>query len=341
MKGKTIGIDLGDKNNWYCVLGKKAEVEDRGKVACELGAMKEFLKKHKGSEVVIEAGTHSGWVSDLCGSLGVNVLVANPREVASIWKSSNKTDERDAEQLARLARADRKLLKPVETRERKHRLDLTLIKSREGLVRARVELVCLLRSLVKNFGYRLKETSTKCFSNQIQLPEELRGHLKGVLESIESLSKRIQEYDVAIQKQEENYPEVKKLQQVPGVGKITSMAYVLLVESPHKFKTSRDAGAYLGLKPKRDQSGKIDKELGISKTGNSMLRRLLVNCSQYILGRFGPDSDLKRFGHKLIQRGGRSAKKKAVIAVARKLAVLLHALWKSDQPYQPLRTQKI
>jgi len=341
MNNSMIGMDLGDKKNWYCVLRVNGEVEERGSVSNDPESMRVFLKKHKGSELAIETGVHTGWIVDLCEQEGVKWIVANSREVKSIWKSCNKSDSRDAEQLARLARADRKLLKPVQIRKRAHRLDLGWIKGRESLVNARADLVNTLRSIAKNFGYRLKETSTKCFSGQIELPEELKGCLTGVLKSIGSMSEEIKKYDQMILAQEKNYPEIKKLKAVPGVGPITSLAYVLILEEPGKFKSSREVGAYLGLKPKRDQSGEIDKKLGISKMGNSMLRRLLVNCAQYILGKFGPDSDLKRFGLKLIQRGGRAAKKKAVIAVARKLAVLLHALWKSEKPYQALKLQKV
>jgi transposase len=334
---KTIGMDLGDKNHHVCVLDAGGKVEMRGTIRNEPDAVRGFFLENRKAKVVMETGMHSGWVTDIGREVGMSLVVANSREVASIWKSRNKSDERDAEQLARLARADEKLLKPVQVRGREVRRDMVALKAREALVRSRVTLVNQIRSICKNFGYRLASGGSEAFGRRVRLPEELQELLDPMLKQVESLSECIKGYDEKIIGLEGKYPVAKRLQQVTGVGSLTSVAYVLMVEDPGKFKSSRDAGAYFGLKPRRDQSGEIDKQLPISKLGSEMVRRLLVNASQYIMGRFGPDSDLRRFGMKLAARGGKAAKKRAVIAVARKLAVLLHALWKSGQDYQPLK----
>ncbi|WP_051148675.1 IS110 family transposase [Desulfospira joergensenii] len=133
----------------------------------------------------------------------------------------------------------------------------------------------------------------------------------------------------------EKYPETHKLLQVPGVGPVTALAYVLTIDDPYRFPKSRQLGAYIGLTPKRGQSGKCDKQLRISKAGNSYLRALLVSCGHYIIGPFGPDSDLRKYGVSIAARGGKNAKKRAAVAVARKIAVLLHQLWVGEKPYNP------
>ncbi len=134
------------------------------------------------------------------------------------------------------------------------------------------------------------------------------------------------------------YPEAKLLQQVNGVGPITALAFVLTLESPHRLRSNRDVGPFLGLVPKKDSSGDMDKELSITKAGNKYLRRLLVGCAQYILGHFGEDCDLRRFGERIIERSPtKSNKRKAVVATARKLAVLLHSIWLNGSEYKPFR----
>jgi len=139
---------------------------------------------------------------------------------------------------------------------------------------------------------------------------------------------------------EERYPRTRLLRQVPGVGPVTALAFVLALADPSRFRSSRSVGAYLGLRPRRSDSGESMPELRITKAGNGAVRRLLVQCAQYILGPFGPESDLRGWGLKLAGRGGKRAKRVAVVAVARKLSVLLHRLWVSGENYDPLRNSK-
>ena len=152
-----------------------------------------------------------------------------------------------------------------------------------------------------------------------------------------ALSADIKEYDKKIEKLgREKYGHTALLRQVKGVGPITALAYVLTLENPERFAKSRDVGPYLGLVPKQEDSGESQPQLGISKAGDTMVRKLLVGSAQYILGPFGPDTDLRRYGLRLCERGGKNAKKRAAVAVARKLAVLLHRLWVSGEVYEPL-----
>jgi transposase len=252
MTNVTIGIDLGDKNHEVCVLDNAGEVIERFMVGNTKIQIQKAFAKYAGALVAMETGTHSPWVSRTLIALGCRVLVANARKVRAIWARSQKTDVKDAEMLARIARLDPKLLYPIHHRSKKAQLDLEQVKARDLLVRLRTDLINHVRGAVK----------------------------------------------------------------------------------------SRAIGPHLGLTPRKDQSGSSDKPLRISKEGNVYLRRLLVSCSQFILGPFGQDSDLRRYGIRLIARGGGSAKRKAVVAVARKLGILLHHLWSTGEVYQPLHNAK-
>ena len=191
---------------------------------------------------------------------------------------------------------------------------------------------------MKSTGNRISSCGAEVFHGRLleEMPAELRPALEPVMKSIEDLTRRIRHYDKVLgQLCSEKYPETAGLRAINGVGPITSLAFILTIEESSRFDKSRAVGPYLGLVPKRDKSGEVDKQLRITKAGNEYLRRLLVGSSQYILGPFGPDCDLRRFGLKLAERGGKNAKRRAVIAVARKLGVMMHQLWKSDAVYDP------
>jgi transposase len=171
------------------------------------------------------------------------------------------------------------------------------------------------------------------------LPAELRQGLEPLLAEIESLTKKIKESDVKIEQiARTEYPETKLLRQVSGVGPLITLTFVLTVEDKERFQKSRDVGCYVGLRPKRSSSGEREPQLRITKEGDIYLRAMLVQGAHYILGHHGPDTDLKRWGLKLAE-GGKNAKKRAIVAVARKLAILLHRLWVTGEVYEPLRNQ--
>jgi transposase len=268
--------------------------------------------------------------------------VGNPRKLRAIWESDAKDDERDAEMLARIARFDPHLLYPIRHRGRQAQADLAVIKARDMLVKTRSVLIAHARGAVKSVGERISRCSAETFHRRLQeeMPEELCEALEPVRESIEDLTCRIRHYDKQLEELcAEKYPETEGLRAIRGVGPVTALAFVLTLEEPSRFGKSREVGPYLGLTPRKDKSGQTDKQLRITKAGNAYLRRLLVGCAQYMLGPFGADCDLRRFGLKLAARGGKNGKRRAVVAVARKLAVLLHALWKSGERYDPLFSQ--
>lgn len=336
----TIGIDLGDQHSHLCVLDGAGAILEESRLQTKPAAFRLRFAGLPPARIAIEAGTHSPWANALLRELGHEVLVANPRKVRAIYDNDKKCDRVDAEQLARFARVDPKLLSPITHRGMATRADLAVLRSRSALVDSRTQLVNHVRGSIKSFGVRLPATPTLTFARKAawKIPRELRPALVPILRTIADLTARIVEFDRRIERlATEHYPETIKLRKVNGVGAITSLTFVLTLEDPKRFAQSRAVGAFLGLRPGRSQSGKHDPELHITKAGDRDLRRLLVQSAQYILGPFGTDCDLKRFGLALAARGNKSAKKRALIAVARKLAVLLHRLWLSPIDYDPLR----
>ena len=337
----TIGLDLGDRWSFYCVLDEAGQILLEQTLPTTPEAMKQTFGKIPRSLLALETGTHSPWVSRLLSELGQEVIVAHAQKVQ--WITSRKDDRHDARTLARLARVDPELLGPVRHRSAPAQLHLTVIRARAELVRARTALVNAARGLVKSYGQRLPKCGTYQVSEKLAegLSAELREVLVPLFQEIESLNEHIKEYDERMEKiAKEVYPEVSLLKQVKGVGTQIALTYVLTIEDPYRFRKSREVGCFLGLRPGRRNSGQSEPQKGISKEGDRYLRTMMVQGAHYILGPFGEDSDLRRWGLKLAERGGKNAKKRAVVAVARKLAVLLHRLWVGGEVYEPLRNSQ-
>lgn len=334
----TIGLDLGDKFSYAHVLDADGETVERFNLRTTPRALNGRLGKRTMARIVIETGTHSPWISRQLANAGHQVIVANAREVALISKGKKKTDRRDAELLARLGRADPTLLSPIQHKGADSQADLAVLRARRAAVRARTQLVNCCRGQVKSMGSRLPSCSTPQFHVQARtaVPEELRPALEPLLDQIEQLTKAIKGYDKQINQLCKKHAVTDLLQKVPGVGPLASLTYVLTLEDPRRFRRSRQVGAYLGLVPRLDESGDSKKQLRITKAGDVDLRRLLVISAQYILGPWGPDCDLRRWGLAMTERGARNSKKRAVVAVARRLAVLLHRLWLTGEDYDPL-----
>jgi len=335
----TIGLDLGDRNSWYCMLDESGQVQLEQRVGTTAKALQEVFGPMPQSRIALEIGTHSPWISRLLSELGHEVIVANARKVRLIGESRKKDDRLDAQTLARLARIDPELLYPVRHRSAQAQADLMMIRARAGLVRARTSLVNTARGLAKSYGERLRGCNVRNMDPEKAegLSPELQRALAPLLAGIEELSQRIVEYNDRIEElAQAHYPQVALLKQIKGVGTLIALTFLLTLEDPHRFGKSRDVGCYLGLQPGRRNSGESEPQLHISKEGDPYLRTLLVQGAQHILGPFGIDCDLRRWGLKLAERGGRNAKKRAIVATARKLAVLLHHLWVSGEVYEPL-----
>lgn len=340
MTNLTIGMDLGDRyTELYVLDGAGAEVET-ARVRTTPAGLERWFGGQPRARVVVEAGTHSPWASRQLSALGHEVIVANPRKLRLIYANPGKSDRVDAEYLARVGRLDPRLLGGITHRGAAAQAALAVLRSRDALVRTRTQLVNHVRGVVKAMGAQLPASATEAFHRKAApaVPDALRPAVIPVLAHLAQVTQQIRAYDRQLaQLGTEAYPATALLRQVPGVGPVTSLAYVLILEDPARFPHSRAVGAYLGLTPRRRQSGERDPQLRISKAGDPLLRRLLVQAAHYILGPHGPDTDLRRHGERIAARGGKNAKKRAVIAVARKLAVVLHHLWSTAEVYEPVR----
>jgi transposase len=339
---RYVGIDLGDKKSRVCLVDQQGKIVSQEWVVTTPEA---FLKRFAGETALVmamEVGTHSRWASDLLRACGHEVRVADSRQVALITHSDAKCDQRDARRLAMLLRADPRLLSPIQHRAETLQMDLAVIRMRDKLVETRTRFVCSVRGVVKATGARLPSCEASRFPTEVHdlIAEPLRPALAPALELIEQLNEAIYEYDCRLEHwARTRYPESARLSQVPGVGTLTALTFLLTVGDKERFSRSRSIGGFLGLRPRLEDSGESHPQLPISKAGDVLLRKLLVECGQYMVGPFGQDSDLRRWGLQMIAagHGSKRARQRAVVGVARRLAVLLMSLWKSGQRYDPLR----
>jgi transposase len=335
----TIGLDVSDRFTEAYAIDANGQFVASWRVPTKAAALREHLSRYPGTRVVLEVGCHSPWMSRQLRADGREVIVANPRRVRLIAESDSKCDRLDAEQLARLGRIDPELLFPIVHRGEQAQRDRMLLLARDGLVRSRTLLINQARGFAKSLGSRLPSSSSEGFAKRVRgaVGEELFPGLQAILRMIEQTTQEIRSIDRQVERLcQDVYPVTERLRQIAGVGPLTALAFVLTLEDPNRFAKSRDVGPYLGLRPRRRDSGDRHPQLRITKAGDGLMRRLLVSAAHYILGPFGPDTDLRRFGLRMAKRGGKAAKKRATVAVARKLAVLLHRLWVTGEDYQAL-----
>ena len=335
----TVGVDLGDQESHYCILGLEGDTLAEGQLRMTEEDLATFFQGLNAARVVVEVGTHSAWVQEVIRGCGHEVLVANPRLMDGSKRRKRKNDRIDAQKLARLGRVHPESLYPMQHRSREERQDLVMLRARDAVVAVRTEIIHTTRGWVKSMGTRLPKCCSQSFAHKGEeaVAVEMREALLPWVRLAATLSAEIKEYDKKIEDLgREKYGHRALLRQVKGVGPITALANVLTLESPQRLVKSRDVGPYLGLVPKQEDAGESQPQLRISKAGDTMVRKLLVGSAQYILGPFGPDTDLRRYGLRLCERGGKNAEKRAAVAVAGKLAVLLHRLWVSGEVYEPL-----
>lgn len=334
-----VGCDVGDRTSEICIVDSRGAVVERRQVKTTVRGLTSALARREHTTVAIEAGTHSRWIEETLTAAGHRVIVANPRQVRLIWKRGRKTDKADALLLARLARVDPSLLAPVQHRSRAAQVDLAAIRSRDVLVRTRTLLFNHVRGVLKPFGIKPVDCRPDSFPQRVadEIPPELVPALQPVLKVLCELNEQIAAHDRQIAQIAAACPVVSRLSQIDSVGALTALTFRLTIEDPAKFRRSRVVPAFLGLTPAKDQSGESDPQRGISKAGDPLMRRLLVQCAHNLLGYRGRDCDMRRWGLRLAERGGKNAKKRAIVAVARKLAVVLHRIWISGDLYEPFR----
>ena len=335
----TVGVDLGKKKSHVFAVSPQGELLEDRAISSSAEVFEQFFAQWEHAEVVIEAGPQAVWVNALLQKLGHTVLVVNPREMPEIYKTKKKTDRIDAKKLARAAWRDRDELPLVHLRSLEQQADIALIRSRMLFVKQRTEMINHVRSRCLSFGCALPACDGHYFERKVKdkIPKELAPALLPTLKQIANLSAQISEFDKQIERLCKSCPPTRRLRTVQGVGALTALAFVLTVHNYRRFKHSRLVGSYVGLTSIVDQSSGRDPQLKISKRGDPYMRKLLVTAAHYILGPFGQDSELRRYGQRICPQGSknRGAKKRAVVAVARKLAVLLHHLWANDKDYQP------
>ena len=335
----TIGIDVGDRFSHYCAIDAAGVVVAEGRFSTTVGAVELQFKSMPAKTIAIEAGMHSPWMSRLLTRLGHPVIVANPRKLRLIYENPQKSDRVDAEYLARVARLDPKLLGAIEHRSELGQCHLALIRSRDTVVRTRARLIQHVRAAIKSIGGQVPTYTADTFHKRVanSVPELLGDALRPLIDLTAQLTTQIRAFDQQLERlAEDRYPDTEALTQVNGVGVLTALAFILTLEDEQRFGRSRSVGAWLGLVPARHDSGQSQPQKHITKEGDHYLRRLLVGSAQYILGPFGTNCDLRRHGLAIAARGGKNAKKRAAVAVARKLAVLLHHLWRTREIYEPL-----
>ncbi len=336
----TIGLDLGNTSTQCAVYGADRKRIEERKVTTNRERIQALLQRFPGARVVMEASTASRWISNLAEELGHEVVIANPRCIPIITKNVRKCDRNDARLLAELGQLRPSLLSPVTLREDCFQEVRTLLFARLQLVKQRTALVCFIRSEVRVLGHSLPSCGTKVFSKTCRalIPESLQAALNPLFDSIQNMTDGIDQFDKSIEAISANdFPQAEVLRQVHGVGPLIALAFVATIGDPSRFLRSRTIGAYLGLVPRIRQSGKSDPALSITKCGDRYMRSLLVSAATRILGPHGEDSGLRRFGERIASQGGKRAKARARIAVARKLGVLLHALLRTGEVYEPLR----
>src|SRR5215203_1529112 len=268
----TAGLDIGDKYSYLCLIDQESgQVIEEGRLSTTPEAFRRRFASEQPMPIAIEAGTHSPWASRVLEGCSHEMLVANARKLRLIYSNKRKTDEVDAENLARLARLDPKLLYPLKHRGQECQAHMAIVRSREALVGTRTQLVNHVRGTVKSFGGRLPKCPARSFHKRASehIPEALMPALGPILEQIGSLTERIREYERQLEMiSKEHYPETDLLRQVEGIGPLTALTFVLTVEDPYRFEKSRPVGAYLGLVPATAQSGDKDpREKRISKEG--------------------------------------------------------------------------
>jgi transposase len=334
---RVLALDLGDRKS---VLAFRRDGEIvRETLSTRRAAMAERLSSEPPSEVIFEAGSQSHWLAWELEDLGHQPVVVHPKSLPMNHKPSRKNDERDAELLLEHGEWRPSWMKIVKLRPRRQQLDLTCLRTRELLVKLRSQTALAVRGHAKLFGFPLPSGSPAALPKRarVGLPGDLAVMLQPLLLQIRLLTRALDRIDAQVDRFVEKYPETRVLMQVPGIGALTAVAFVLTLQCPERFEKSRDTGAAVGLVPRQRQSGDTDPELSITKHGDKELRRLMTLAAHRLTKEAAPDSDLKRFGAHLTDRGGKNAKKRAVVAVARKLTVLLTALWKSGEVYEPLR----
>ncbi len=322
-----VGFDVSKEETAFCVMDKDGKVLARGKVATDPDALFAVLKEHclYPERIVLETGTMSGWLSRELGKLGVAVDVIDARQAHAVMKlQHNKTDAGDAELLAELARTG--FCRAVAVKGEAAQADRVLLKARCHLVRQRRDTENAIRGLLGSLGLRFPKGAAK-LAGRVRAALEERRELAVVIEpllsSVAALKRQIERLDQVVMGRAKADPGCRLLMSTPGVGPVTALAFVATIDDAGRFSKSRAVGAYVGLTSRRHQSGEVDYSGRISKMGDAMLRSLLYEAANSMLTVVRRAHPLKDWARRVKKR---TSHKKACVALARKLAVILHRM---------------
>jgi transposase len=328
------GIDMGKKSSNFCLVDEKRNVLKEGKVKNTREDLRKAFGRMPPMRICVEASTKSFWMADRLRELGHTVVVVDPGRTKAIGAGMIKNDRLDARVLAALCQAD--LMAAVDQPQEKERLARMMVVARDGLVRSRVSLMVMVRSILDSEGFELRHATAEGFPAAVeamlpQLPQAMAAAVEPLLRGIEDLSAQVARCDKALEAAARDNPTTRLLMTAPGVGVIVASCFANAIRDPKRFKTSRDVGAYLGLVPRLYQSGTVNRKGGITKHGNRQCRWALTMAANSILARTKKPSALRQWGLKLARKRGR---KKAVVAVARKLSGILWAMWKNQAAFE-------
>ena len=344
----TIGADVSDRTTKICVMtkadgGERRIVVETTCATTKAGFEEAFSKFDRSWPVVFETGTHCRCMDRLFRRMGFKTIVGNPGKIPSITKSNTKNDRNDARELARLAIADPAMLHPVFLRDEVYQQMLRFHHARNVLLSQRTQTINQIRGFAKSMGYRIECSSTEKFHElgKADWPRELEECAWPLMGVLKAINLKIKAYDKLIARLAERpefKPMVERVRVVYGVGTIGSTVFVAAIGGrPDRFDRVRDIGPYFGMIPKQDQSGDDDKQLHITHAGPEIVRTALVECAGVVMMEKSKDTDLKLKGLRIAMRGGKIARKKAKVAVARGLAVAMLALLQHpEREYVPL-----
>ena len=336
MVERFVGLDVSQRSTSVCILDGQGNRIWRGKCATDPAAIEEVIRARAGgaARVGLETGPLTPWLVHELRGRGFEVVCLDARQArAALALRPNKTDANDAEGLAQILRLGWHRSVHVKSYGA-HRLRAAL-GARMQLVNMVTELSNHVRGVLKVFGLVVEGARGGVFADRVEAlvadRPEVAAVVRPMLEAWRGLRRQVAAYDVALRAEAKERRETRLLMSVPGVGAITALAFASAVEDPARFGSSRDVGAHFGLTPRQHQSGEVDRMGEISRWGDGLVRTYLFEAATVLVRRVKRWSPLKAWAVRLAQRAGAT---KARVALARKLAVVMHAIWRSGEPFR-------
>lgn len=331
-----VGLDVSQKETSICVVDGGGKVVYEGRAASEPGALAKVIAKHAphAERIGFESGMMSSWLWHELRHVGLPVVCVEARHAHAVLSARmNKSDENDARGLAELIRVG--WFKEVRIKSKESQAVRTLLAARSRLVMVRKDIQNHVRSMLAEIGLRFPRAVGRAFTSRIRdLTEDipaLRSVTDHILAVYDNVVAEEAKLDRKLRELARSDETVRRFMTVPGIGTVTALAYRHAIDDPSRFKSAQTVGAYLGMTPRRFQSGNIDIQGKVSKWGDRALRSYLYEAATVLLYRTKRRSQLKDWGEQLARRVG---SKKAHVAVARKLAIILHCIWTDGTEFE-------